>query len=224
MTPMQPPAPSGRWTALHFAARNGCFRAGAELLVGGADPRIMDDRGYRRAAHKPRRRAAHADRCRQTPRQLAQQWNKLGEYDAAVAQARPPHRPRRTARAPPAWAPLAAASIITHAIGRGGAGRTAPCGEGRGASRSVRMLVRVLDTYVVAEVLIVHMRALGSLRSERIAGGGCRQRQWRVEISIYFRGCGGRTLRVPCCIARKMRRMLHVASYMARGGILSTTQ
>jgi hypothetical protein len=109
-------------------------------------------------------------------------------------------------------------------VGRGAAGRPAPAGEGRGASRSVRMLVRVLDTYVVAEVLIVHMRALGSLRSERIAGGGCRQRQWRVEISIYFRGCGGRTLRVPCCIARKMRRMLHVASYMARGGILSTTQ
>jgi hypothetical protein len=145
VTPMQPPAPSGRWTALHFAARNGCFRAGAELLVGGADPRIMDDRGYRRAAH------SHADghtpdRCRYTPRQFAQYHNKLGEYDAAVAQARPPHRPRRTARAPPAWAPLAAASIITHAIGRGGAGRTAPCGEGRGASRSVRPLAPVLES------------------------------------------------------------------------------
>ena len=86
------PAPSGRWTALHYAAWNGRISAGAELLVGGADQRITNNGGYRRAAHKPRRRAAHADRGRKTPRQLAQQYNKLGEYDVAVAQARPPHR------------------------------------------------------------------------------------------------------------------------------------
>ena len=92
------PAPSGRYTALHWAAYNGSISAGAELLVGGADQRITNSQGYRRAAHKPRRRAAHADRCRKTPRQLAQANNKLGEYDAAVAQARPPHRRRRIAR------------------------------------------------------------------------------------------------------------------------------
>ena len=105
------PAPSGRETALHYAAYNGSISAGAELLVGGADQRITNKKGYRRAAHKPRRRAAHADRCRKTPRQLAQQYNTLGAYDAAVAQARPPHR----CAPPAACAPLAAAGIVTHA-------------------------------------------------------------------------------------------------------------
>ena len=46
VTPMAAvPAPSGRWTALHYAGAQGRFSAGAELLVGGADPRIMNDRG-----------------------------------------------------------------------------------------------------------------------------------------------------------------------------------
>ncbi len=36
------PAPSGRYTALHYAAVNGCISAGAELLVGGADQTITD--------------------------------------------------------------------------------------------------------------------------------------------------------------------------------------
>jgi ankyrin repeat protein len=39
------PAPSGRWTALHFAARNGRIRAAAELLVGGAEQRITNNNG-----------------------------------------------------------------------------------------------------------------------------------------------------------------------------------
>ncbi len=39
------PALSGRATALHWAAANGFFSVGAELLVGGADQTIMDDRG-----------------------------------------------------------------------------------------------------------------------------------------------------------------------------------
>jgi hypothetical protein len=39
------PAPSGRWTALHYAAFNGRISAGAELLVGGADQRITDRSG-----------------------------------------------------------------------------------------------------------------------------------------------------------------------------------
>ena len=45
-TPMAAvPAPSGRYTALHWAARNGYISAGAELLVGGADQTITDDLG-----------------------------------------------------------------------------------------------------------------------------------------------------------------------------------
>ena len=84
------PAPSGRWTALHYAAHYGFIGAAAELLVGGADQCIMNDQGY--AVPPTATRRPHADRCRRTPRQLAQACNKLGEYDAAVAQARPPHR------------------------------------------------------------------------------------------------------------------------------------
>ena len=89
------PAPSGRWTALHYAAHYGFIGAAAELLVGGADQCIMNDQGY--AVPPTATQRPHANRCRRTPRQLAQARNKLGEYDAAVAQARPPH-----ARAPPA--------------------------------------------------------------------------------------------------------------------------
>ena len=45
-TPMAAvPAPSGRWTALHSAAKYGRISAGAELLVGGADQTITNDRG-----------------------------------------------------------------------------------------------------------------------------------------------------------------------------------
>jgi hypothetical protein len=39
------PGPSGRWTALHIAANYGLISAGAELLGGGADPRITNKRG-----------------------------------------------------------------------------------------------------------------------------------------------------------------------------------
>ncbi len=46
MTPMAAvPAPSGRRTALHYAAYNGRISAGVELLVGGADQRITDNGG-----------------------------------------------------------------------------------------------------------------------------------------------------------------------------------
>ncbi len=46
MTPMAAvPAPSGRWTALHYAAFHGSISAGAELLVGGADQTITDKHG-----------------------------------------------------------------------------------------------------------------------------------------------------------------------------------
>ena len=46
VTPMAAvPAPSGRWTALHYAAANGRISAGAELLVGGADQTITDNAG-----------------------------------------------------------------------------------------------------------------------------------------------------------------------------------
>ena len=55
------------------------------------------------------------DRCRKTPRQLAQIYNLLGAYDAAVAQARPPHRCRRIARASPASGPLAGVGTAMHA-------------------------------------------------------------------------------------------------------------
>jgi ankyrin repeat protein len=39
------PAPSGRRTALHWAAYNGCISAGVELLVGGADQTITNNDG-----------------------------------------------------------------------------------------------------------------------------------------------------------------------------------
>jgi hypothetical protein len=39
------PAPSGRYTALHFAAHYGCISTGVELLVGGADQRITANDG-----------------------------------------------------------------------------------------------------------------------------------------------------------------------------------
>jgi hypothetical protein len=39
------PSPSGRYTALHFAAMNGFIGAAAELLVGSADQAITDNDG-----------------------------------------------------------------------------------------------------------------------------------------------------------------------------------
>ena len=46
VTPMAAvPAPSGRNTALHYAAHNGRISAGAELLVGGADQTITNKNG-----------------------------------------------------------------------------------------------------------------------------------------------------------------------------------
>jgi hypothetical protein len=39
------PAPSGRSTALHYAAHYGFIDVGAELLVGGADQTITDNAG-----------------------------------------------------------------------------------------------------------------------------------------------------------------------------------
>ncbi len=46
MTPMAAvPAPSGRWTALHWAAHYGSISAGAELLVGGAGQTITNNSG-----------------------------------------------------------------------------------------------------------------------------------------------------------------------------------
>ena len=39
------PAPSGRLTALHYAAANGSTKSAVALLVGGADPTIADNFG-----------------------------------------------------------------------------------------------------------------------------------------------------------------------------------
>ena len=39
------PAPSGRWTALHWAACKGCTKSAVALLVGGADQTITDNDG-----------------------------------------------------------------------------------------------------------------------------------------------------------------------------------
>ncbi len=39
------PAPSGRWTALHFAAWNGCTKSAVLLLVGGADQTVTNNQG-----------------------------------------------------------------------------------------------------------------------------------------------------------------------------------
>ncbi len=38
-------APSGRWTALHFAAWHGCTESAVALLVGGADQTVTNDGG-----------------------------------------------------------------------------------------------------------------------------------------------------------------------------------
>jgi ankyrin repeat protein len=38
-------APSGRWTALHFAAWNGCTKSAVALLVGGADQTVTNNQG-----------------------------------------------------------------------------------------------------------------------------------------------------------------------------------
>ena len=43
--PRLAPAPSGRRTALHWAAYKGCTKAAVALLVGGADQTITDDYG-----------------------------------------------------------------------------------------------------------------------------------------------------------------------------------
>ena len=43
--PRLAPAPSGRATALHYAARNGRTKAAVALLVGGADQTITDNNG-----------------------------------------------------------------------------------------------------------------------------------------------------------------------------------
>jgi hypothetical protein len=94
------PAPSGRWTARQIAAYNGSVgAAAAELLVGGVDQRITNNSGY--AAPPIATRRPHTDRSMQaeTPRQESQRCNKLGEYDAAVGQARPPPHRRRRSRA-----------------------------------------------------------------------------------------------------------------------------
>jgi hypothetical protein len=40
---MRRAAPSGRWTALHFAAYNGCSDTAAPLLVGGVDQSITEN-------------------------------------------------------------------------------------------------------------------------------------------------------------------------------------
>ena len=43
--PRLAPAPSGRFTALHYAAANGRTKAAVALLVGGADQTITDNFG-----------------------------------------------------------------------------------------------------------------------------------------------------------------------------------
>ncbi len=39
------PAPSGRWTALHFAANQGSTKSAVALLVGGADQTVTNKEG-----------------------------------------------------------------------------------------------------------------------------------------------------------------------------------
>ena len=39
------PAPSGRWTALHYAVVNGYTKSAVALLVGGADQTVTDNEG-----------------------------------------------------------------------------------------------------------------------------------------------------------------------------------
>ncbi len=44
-SPTLPIAPSGRWTALHYAAHEGYTESAVALLVGGADQTVTDNDG-----------------------------------------------------------------------------------------------------------------------------------------------------------------------------------
>jgi hypothetical protein len=87
------PAPSGRDTALHYAAYHGHTESAVRLLVGGADQSITNDDGCA-VPPSPKKRRPHTEsarnRRRRTPRQDAEYYNNLAEYDAAVAEVRPP--------------------------------------------------------------------------------------------------------------------------------------
>jgi hypothetical protein len=92
-------APSGRKTALHWAAEYGCTKSAVALLVGGADQTIKNnDDGYAVLPKQQRdgRTPIGPNRRRRTPRQTAQENDFLGEYDAAVAEVRPPHSRARS--------------------------------------------------------------------------------------------------------------------------------
>jgi hypothetical protein len=83
-------APSGRETAVHNAAGNGCTQFAVRLLVGGADQSIPNKNGH--AAARSPAMAAHRigpNRRRETPRERAQARDTIAAYDAAVAEVRP---------------------------------------------------------------------------------------------------------------------------------------
>jgi hypothetical protein len=113
-----PPALSGAWSAVadgdadgsrarpirqvHSATRCGYQRLHQHRKGAARRRRRSDHHGHSRVNAVPP--TSHADgphtpdRCRRTPRQVAEANYEIRAYDAAVAQARPPHRRRRIAR------------------------------------------------------------------------------------------------------------------------------
>ena len=76
-----------RVTPLHYAASNGHSASIAELLLRGADGAVQDNNRYRRAAPHSRNRKPQQPRARRrTPKQWAEDWGKLAEYEAGESQ------------------------------------------------------------------------------------------------------------------------------------------
>ena len=83
--------------------------------------------------------------------------------------------------------------------------------------------MRTRYTSVLAELRVGRTRALGEFRSDSIVERLPPTPTARRKID-FFRVCGGPALRVGCCTARAMRRMLHAACCPSCGGTLSATQ
>ena len=76
-----------RYTPLHKAAINGDSNNIAELLLRGADGAVQDNYGYRCAAPHSRTRKPQQPRARMTtPKQWAEEYGKLAQYEAGERQ------------------------------------------------------------------------------------------------------------------------------------------
>jgi hypothetical protein len=105
-------APSGRWTALHYAAHYGFIGAAVPLLVGGADQRITDKHGYAvspTAKQLPHtigpigagKRLAKQHKLITSSPSTTQRWRRCGHRIARALLLLAPSRRRRHRRARP---------------------------------------------------------------------------------------------------------------------------